>query len=83
MDNDHLIITILNSLKNQVIPKWAEYNITIHQYGDLIDQMMNDGLIKGAVVERAGRNNKTIMVFLKGAKLTGKGLDYLKKTKLE
>ena len=74
---ESLVTAILGSLRDQIIPKWVDYNITIHQYGDLIDQLVADGLIEGANVKRAGRNHKTIMVFLEGTRLTAKGLKYL------
>ncbi|MBC7074693.1 MAG: hypothetical protein H5T98_01205 [Syntrophomonadaceae bacterium] len=78
MSENEIIISILTEIKKKQIPKWIEYKISFHQYGDIIDRMMDNELIEGARVERAGRGNKAVMVFLEGARITPKGLELLK-----
>lgn len=58
-------------------PKATDYEISEAEFGDVVDMMENDGLIKGSAVTRGGRGNEAKVVFLNTVKVTIKGLDYL------
>lgn len=73
-----IIYSILKEIeKNEVEPKAEDYGISNAEFGDIIEMMGEEKLIKGSGVARGGRGNKAQIVFLNGAKVTIKGLDYL------
>ena len=58
-------------------PKDSDYEISKDEFGDLIEIIDNEDLIKGASVLRGGIVNHVQAVLLQSAKITMKGLDYL------
>lgn len=56
--------------------KFSDFGLSLIEFRDLIDQIQDDDLIKGASVPR-GQGNPDKMVLLGAAKITVKGLIYL------
>lgn len=74
-----IIYNILKKLeKGRTIPKYSDFDLSLIEFRDLIDQIQDDDLIKGASVPR-GQGNPEKMVLLDNARVTLKGLDYLEK----
>ncbi len=73
-----IIFSILKEIeKGEIEPKAEHYGISDAEFGDIVDMMEYEKLIKGSGVARGGRGNEARVVFLKGAKITLKGLEYL------
>lgn len=73
-----VIYSILKEIKgNKSEPKAEDYGLETAEFGDIVDMMLDENLIKGASVSRGGGGNVALIVFLKDAKITIKGLDYL------
>ena len=74
-----IIYSVLREIeKGENLPKFSDFNLSLIEFRDLIDQIQDDDLIKGASVPR-GQGNPDRMVLLNNAKITLKGLDYLEK----
>lgn len=78
MNRDKIIYSILKELENGNEPTANDYEITLEQFGDIVEQIVDSNLIKNAQVIRAGIGNKVKMVFLKHAKITDEGYRYLR-----
>ena len=79
MNKKKIIYCILKEIKKgENLPKFSDFNLSLIEFRDLIDQIQDDDLIKGASVPR-GQGNPDRMVLLNTAKITLKGLDYLEK----
>ncbi|MDR3599315.1 MAG: YjcQ family protein [Desulfosporosinus sp.] len=79
MDKKQIIYSVLREIeKGETIPTCSDFNISLIEFRDLIDQIQDDDLIKGASVPR-GQGNPARMVLLNTAKITLKGLNYLEK----
>lgn len=73
-----IIYSILKEIeKNENEPSSKDYGISIAEFGDIIDMIEGEGLVKGSGVSRGGRGNEAQIVFLNGATITIKGLKYL------
>ena len=78
MSKRKIIYSILKELEiGSFEPKATDYDMSEAEFGDVVEMMENDGLIKGSAVTRGGRGNEAKLVFLNTAKVTIKGLDYL------
>lgn len=74
-----IIYNVLSEIKKgKSIPKASDFKLSLIEFRDLIDQIQDDDLIKGASVPR-GQGDPSRMVLLEAAKVTLKGLDYLEK----
>lgn len=72
-----IIYAVLREIeKGEKIPKFSDFGLSLIEFRDLIDQIQDDDLIKGASVPR-GQGDPDRMVLLNTAKVTLKGLDYL------
>ena len=81
MNMKKIIYSVLKEIeKGETIPKFSDYNLSLIEFRDLIDQIQDDDLIKGASVPR-GQGNPDRMVLLNTAKVTFRGLDYLEKNR--
>ena len=79
MKKKKIIYSVLREIeKGENIPKFSDFGLSLIEFRDLIDQIQDDDLIKGASVPR-GQGNPERMVLLNAAKVTSKGLDYLEK----
>ena len=79
MNKKKIIYSVLREIeKGENIPKFSDFGLSLIEFRDLIDQIQDDDLIKGASVPR-GQGNPAQMVLLNTAKITLKGLDYLEK----
>jgi len=75
-----IIYSILREIeKGETIPKFSDFDLSLIEFRDLIDQIQDDDFIKGASVPRGEQDNPARMVLLNTAKITLKGLDYLRK----
>lgn len=73
-----IIYSVLKEIeKSENEPSSRDYGISIADFGDIIDMIEDEGLIKGSGVTRGGRGNEAQVVFLNGAKITIKGFKYL------
>jgi hypothetical protein len=74
-----IIYSVLRELeKGNSLPKFSDFGLSLIEFRDLIDQIQDDDLIKGASVPR-GQGNPDRMVLLNTAKVTLKGLALLEK----
>lgn len=73
-----VIFSLLKEIKeNKSEPKAEDYGLETPEFGDIVDMMLDEKLITGASVSRGGQGNKALVVFLKGSKISLKGLEYL------
>ncbi len=78
MSKRKIIYSILKELEAENSePRAIDYGISIAEFGDIVEMMENDGLIKGSAMSRGGRGNEARIVYLDTAKVTIKGLGYL------
>lgn len=77
MDKRKLIYSILKEIEQGNEPKSQDYEISLEDFGTIVEMMQSNGLIKGAFVQRAGRGNVIAYVFTNKATIEMKGLDYL------
>lgn len=76
MDKRKIIYSILTEInKGEVEPKSADYGLNEEEFGDIVEIMQDEGLIKGAAFSRV--KGKIVITFLNTAKVTMKGMDYL------
>lgn len=78
MKKKKILISILKEIeaKNYSIEE-SNYEITRDEFGDLIDEALENNYIKNANVVRGGVGNKALLIFLDGAKLTLAGEEFL------
>lgn len=72
-----IMLSFMRELNDGKIPNAADYELTNDEYGDIIEMCQNEGLIKGATIQRGGQQNRVLVLFLGQTKLTVKGLEYL------
>ncbi|GAB0170534.1 YjcQ family protein [Lysinibacillus sp. CTST325] len=77
MDKRKLIYSILKEIEQENEPKSQDYEISLEEFGTVVEMMQSDGLIKGALVQRGGRGNGVVYAFTHKAKIEMKGLTYL------
>lgn len=79
MNKKKIIYSVLREIEQgENIPKFSDFGLSLIEFRDLIDQIQDDDLIKGASVPR-GQGNPDRMVLLNKVKITLKGLDFLEK----
>lgn len=81
MNQKKIIYNVLRAIEkgeNLSKLKSSDFGLSLIEFRDLIDQIQDDDLIKGASVPR-GQGNPDRMVLLDAAKITLKGLAYLEK----
>ncbi len=64
--------------KGDSIPKYTGYGISKEEFGEIVELIIGDELIKDGEVNRMGIGNKIQYIFLTKARLTSKGYQYLK-----
>lgn len=78
LNRKKIIYSLLKEIENnEVEPKAKDYGISITEFGDIIDMIEEEGLIKGSEVTRGGQGNKELIIYLDQAKISMKGLNYL------
>ena len=77
MNKKKIIYSILREIeKGETIPIFSDLDLSLIEFRDLIDQIQDDDLIKGASLPR-GQRNPDRMVLLNMAQITLKGSNYL------
>lgn len=80
MYNKKIVYSILREIvKGGDLPKFSDFDLSLIEFRDLIDQIQDDDLIKGASVPRGESGNPDRMVLLDKAEVTLKGSEYLQK----
>jgi len=80
LKKNKIIYSILREIEHgENLPKFSDFNLSLIEFRELIDQIQDDDLIKGASVPRGEQGNPARMVLLNTAKITLKGLDFLGK----
>ena len=77
MDKKELMCKILKSLNDNKEPKASDFNVDLELFGDVVEMMQSNGLIKNATVERGGIGKKVVFTHLGHAKITLGGLNHL------
>ncbi|MFJ5565759.1 YjcQ family protein [Lysinibacillus xylanilyticus] len=77
MDKEKLILDILEGLNNQEEPKFYDFEIEKHTFGEVVEVNQEKGFISGASIYRECLENKVISVSLNKAKVESKGLNYI------
>ena len=78
MRKKKIIYSILREIeKGETIPKFSDLDLSLIELRDLIDQIQDDDLIKGASLPKSGQRNPARMVLLDRAEITLKGSNYL------
>lgn len=76
MDKRKIIYSILTEInKGEVEPKAEDYGLDTEEFGNIVEMIQDEKLIKGAVFSHA--KGKILITFLNTAKVTMKGMDYL------
>lgn len=77
--NKKIIYSILTEISNGNNDfNWYDYEIEKQEFADIIEMMAEDGLINKKVnVNRGGKGNKTLTIYIRNAKITAKGETYL------
>lgn len=77
MNKEKLLYSLLKEISKNNYPTREEYEISLEEFGEIVELALNEGYIKGASVIRAGKGNLVQAVLLKGSRITLKGLTYL------
>ncbi|BDH62125.1 hypothetical protein MTP04_22550 [Lysinibacillus sp. PLM2] len=77
MDKRKLIYSILKEIEQGNEPRAVDYGIELEEFGTVVEMIQRQGLITGAMVQRAGIGSKVVYAFLDRAKIEIPGLDYL------
>lgn len=82
MDKKELIFKILNELNqhDKLLTK-EELEMSLQEYGELLEMMLADELVEDITVQRAGIGNNIKYVFGRDVKITINGIEYLKQNK--
>lgn len=77
--NKKIIYSILTEISNGNNDfNWYDYEIEKQEFADIIEMMAEDGLINKKVnVNRGGKGNKALTIYIRNAKITAKGETYL------
>lgn len=76
MDERKIIYSILAEInKGKTELKAEDYGIAREEFGNIVEMIQDEGLIKGAAFSRA--RGKILITHLKTAKVTMKGISYL------
>lgn len=79
MNREKIKYSILKEIeKGESIPKYEDYGISKEEFGEIVELIIEDELIKDGEVKRMGIGSKVGYVFLAKARLTSKGYQYLK-----
>ncbi|WP_445479365.1 YjcQ family protein [Lysinibacillus irui] len=73
----NLILHILEGIHNDEEPKFYDFNIDKETFGEIVEEMQNEGLISGAKISRVGLENRVAVVFLQNAEVEIKGINYI------
>lgn len=76
MKRNELVYNVLKAIQNESEPKPSNYNLEQQQWLDLVTFIIDNGYAN-IKVSRGGRGNKAHAVWMEGATLTDKGIDYL------
>jgi len=78
LNKKKLIYSVLREIeKGATVLKFSDLGLSLIELRDLIDQIQDDDLIKGASMPKAGQRNPARMVLLDTAEITSKGSNYL------
>lgn len=78
MNTKKIIFSILTEIKKgEQEPKPSDYDLSIEQFGEMVQIMIDGDYIKNAGISRGGEGNKPLIVWLDKAKITMAGLNYL------
>jgi len=78
LNKKKIIYSILREIeRGENILKFSDLDLSLIEFRDLIDQIQDDDLIKGASLPKSGQKNPTRMVLLNKAEITLKGSNYL------
>ncbi|MDW0115066.1 YjcQ family protein [Sporosarcina saromensis] len=77
MNKGKLIYSILKEIDKGNEPSFKNYDVTLEQFGEVLEMMASGNLIENAIVQRGGIGNKVIYTHLTHTKVTMGGLQYL------
>lgn len=72
-----VMLSFMREINDNNFPSASDYEIDGEEYGSIIEACQDEGLIKGAIITRAGQGNKIIGLLLEQTRLTVKGMEYL------
>lgn len=78
MNKDSIVLDVLKAIaEGGEEPRYSDYGLNDSEFGDIIEDMRDRGLIEYAMVLRGGVANPVVVTYLKHANLTNKGRLYL------
>lgn len=72
-----VMLSFMRELSDGNLSNAADYGISNEEFWDIVEACQDEKLIKGVSFSKGGQGNRILSGFLKGAKLTVKGLEYL------
>lgn len=76
-DKLKVMLSFMREINDGNLPNAGDYDLDGEEYGSIIEACQDEGLIKSAIIQRAGQGNKVIFIMLDQVKLTVKGMEYL------
>lgn len=77
IDKLKVMLSFMREIDDGTIPNANDYELDKEGFGSIIEACQDEGLIKSAIIQRAGQGNKVIFIVLDQVKLTVKGMEYL------
>lgn len=78
-NRDKVIFSVLKELEEGRVPTFNDYGLEKEPYGEIIESMIDDKLIKKAQVVRSGIGNSVTYVVMHHARVTSEGREYLER----
>lgn len=78
MDKKKLMLSFMRELNDGNVPTYLDYNVDKKTFYDVIEACQDEGLIKDARIKKNNSSKEILIVILDNAKLTVKGVEYLK-----
>lgn len=75
MINSKIVLSILKEISDGEIPTNENYDLTQQQFADIVNGMQDEGYIKN-VINASSFDGRAVL--LDGARITLKGIEYLK-----
>jgi hypothetical protein len=77
MSKQKLMYSILKEIEKGNRPSQLDYDITKDEFGEIIELLLDEGMLKNASVIRGGIGNKVQGVLLNGSRIGMPGLNFL------
>ena len=77
LNREKIMFSVLKEIENGNAPNHNDYGIDQELYGQIIEVMLDDNLIKNATVQRGGIGANVVYIILNHTRITSDGLRFL------